>query len=362
VRALLRLGVLAGCTGQRAEAQRYFRAALQADPDSLVALLWLAWLAPSQPESLTLFGRALELDPGNPRARAGLRWARGHAFAGQAAAGAPGGGDALAAIGPSAAGAALPTLEPAEGSDLPHHAAPVRRLAGPLIVLLALAACLFMVGVALIARYSPTAVLAWVLPTATPTATPVPTPTPTATASPTTMPTATPSPTATFTPTAAPPTPTLALPANGDAPVLPPLSSTLAEGEKWIEVDLTNQRLTAYEGDTPVLQTLVSTGLANTPTVVGEFRIYSKLAAVDMAGPGYYLPAVPYTMYFYRGYALHGTYWHDNFGHPMSHGCVNLRTEDAQWLYDWADPPMAEGAKNARATDASPGTRVVVHY
>jgi lipoprotein-anchoring transpeptidase ErfK/SrfK len=247
-------------------------------------------------------------------------------------------------------------------------------------VLLALAACVFVVGVALVARYSPTAVLAWVLPTATP----LPPPTPTATPSPagrdagptataTSLPTSSPyqgegqgggspSPTATFTPTPAPPTPTPALPADVEASVLPALSSPLAEGEKWIEVDLTNQRLTAYEGTTPVLDTLVSTGLANTPTVVGEFRIYWKLAAVDMAGPGYYLPAVPYTMYFYRGYALHGTYWHDNFGHPMSHGCVNLRTEDAQWLYDWADPPMAEGAKNARATDASPGTRVVVHY
>lgn len=55
-----------------------------------------------------------------------------------------------------------------------------------------------------------------------------------------------------------------------------------------------------------------------------------------MSGPGYYLPDVPYVMYFYRGYGLHGTYWHNNFGVPMSHGCVNLRTEDAAWLFDWA--------------------------
>ena len=56
----------------------------------------------------------------------------------------------------------------------------------------------------------------------------------------------------------------------------------------------------------------------------------------DMAGPGYYLPDVPYTMYFYRGYGLHGTYWHNNFGTPMSHGCVNMRTPDARWLFYWA--------------------------
>jgi lipoprotein-anchoring transpeptidase ErfK/SrfK len=65
-----------------------------------------------------------------------------------------------------------------------------------------------------------------------------------------------------------------------------------------------------------------------------------------MSGPGYNLPNVPYTMYFYRGYAIHGTYWHNNFGSPMSHGCVNLATPDAQWLYNWA--PMH--------------TRVVSHY
>jgi lipoprotein-anchoring transpeptidase ErfK/SrfK len=55
-----------------------------------------------------------------------------------------------------------------------------------------------------------------------------------------------------------------------------------------------------------------------------------------MTGPGYYLPNVPYTMYFYGGYGLHGTYWHNNFGTPMSHGCVNLSTADSGWLFDWA--------------------------
>jgi hypothetical protein len=71
-----------------------------------------------------------------------------------------------------------------------------------------------------------------------------------------------------------------------------------------------------------------------------------KYEYTDMSGPGYYLTNVPYTMYFYDGYGLHGTYWHNNFGTPMSHGCVNLRTEDAQWLFEFA----------------SVGTPVNVHY
>jgi lipoprotein-anchoring transpeptidase ErfK/SrfK len=132
-----------------------------------------------------------------------------------------------------------------------------------------------------------------------------------------------------------------------------------ANGEKWIDVDLTQQQLTAYQGNTPVFQTLVSTGLPGTPTVAGQFHIYWKLLASDMAGPGYYLPAVPYTMYFLRGYSLHGTYWHHNFGQPMSHGCVNLRTEDAKWLFDWTDPPLPAGATQVQSNGG--GTLVVVH-
>ncbi len=92
----------------------------------------------------------------------------------------------------------------------------------------------------------------------------------------------------------------------------------------------------AYEGNTIVNTFIVSTGTWAHPTVLGTYRIYVKYRYTDMSGPDYYLPNVPYTMYFYQGYGLHGTYWHSNFGHPMSHGCVNLRTEDAGWLYNWA--------------------------
>jgi lipoprotein-anchoring transpeptidase ErfK/SrfK len=111
----------------------------------------------------------------------------------------------------------------------------------------------------------------------------------------------------------------------------------VADNVRWIDVDLTNQRLTAYEGQTIVRTTLVSTGLPRTPTPVGLFRIWIKLRYDDMSGPDYYLANVPYTMYFHRGYGLHGTYWHSNFGHPMSHGCVNLPTSEAEWLFNWAE-------------------------
>jgi lipoprotein-anchoring transpeptidase ErfK/SrfK len=115
-------------------------------------------------------------------------------------------------------------------------------------------------------------------------------------------------------------------------------------------VDLTYQTLTAYEGRRPVFHTRVSSGLPQYPTVVGTFSIYLKYELADMSGgagdDAYYLPGVPYVMYFHGNYGLHGTYWHNNFGQPMSHGCVNLPTADAEWLFNWA--PI--------------GARVVTHY
>jgi LysM repeat protein len=117
-------------------------------------------------------------------------------------------------------------------------------------------------------------------------------------------------------------------------------------GAKWIDIDLSSQRLRAYSGNTVLRTMVVSTGIARYPTPPGRFRIYSKYRSIAMSGPGYYLPGVPHSMFFYRGYAIHGTYWHNNFGTPMSHGCVNLTRADAAWLYGWA--PM--------------GTLVVIHW
>jgi lipoprotein-anchoring transpeptidase ErfK/SrfK len=123
-------------------------------------------------------------------------------------------------------------------------------------------------------------------------------------------------------------------PAPPPTPV-PGVVSEIGVG-RWIDVDLSEQRLTAYEDDVPVRWVTVSTGLPATPTPEGQFRIYVKFVADDMEGPGYYLQDVPYAMYFYLGYGVHGTYWHDNFGQPMSHGCVNLPTSEAEWLFNWA--------------------------
>jgi lipoprotein-anchoring transpeptidase ErfK/SrfK len=162
-------------------------------------------------------------------------------------------------------------------------------------------------------------------PTNTPTATPTPTPTNTPTPTPTDTPTATP----THTPD---PTDTPEPPPDEPAQPEPPIE---ADG-RWVDVDLSDQMLYAYDGDELVNSFLVSTGTWAHPTVIGQFAIYVKYRYADMSGPGYYLPDVPYTMYFYKDYGLHGTYWHNNFGTPMSHGCVNLRTEDAGWLFDWA--------------------------
>jgi lipoprotein-anchoring transpeptidase ErfK/SrfK len=135
-------------------------------------------------------------------------------------------------------------------------------------------------------------------------------------------------------------------PVPATLPPTPFPTARIGDNFRWIDVDLTHQRLIAYEGETAVRWVTVSTGLPRTPTVTGRFKIYVKYRAASMSGPGYYLESVPYVMYFYRGYGLHGTYWHSNFGQPMSHGCVNLPTPEAAWLFNWA----------------SVGTPVVVHY
>ena len=108
------------------------------------------------------------------------------------------------------------------------------------------------------------------------------------------------------------------------------------DGTHWIDVNLTQQMVYAYSGNTVMNSFLVSTGTWQYPTVTGQYHIYVKLRYTDMSGADYYLPNVPFTMYFYQGYGLHGTYWHHNFGTPMSHGCVNLSIPDSEWLYNFS--------------------------
>lgn len=119
------------------------------------------------------------------------------------------------------------------------------------------------------------------------------------------------------------------------APVVtgPPAVVTVGRS---IVVDLSDSRIYAYEDGRLVRNVLVSTGLPATPTVQGDYTIYSRIEAQTMSGPGYYLPNVQWVQYFYQGYAIHGTYWHSNWGQPMSHGCVNLPNDEAYWFYQWA--------------------------
>ena len=114
----------------------------------------------------------------------------------------------------------------------------------------------------------------------------------------------------------------------------------------WIEIDLTNQMLYAYRNNQLISGFKVSTGTTSHKTVTGTYKIFSKYPAITMTGPGYDLPDVPFSMFFYKGYSIHGTYWHHNFGTPMSHGCVNMNTDDASWIY--ANAPV--------------GTYVMEHY
>ncbi len=120
---------------------------------------------------------------------------------------------------------------------------------------------------------------------------------------------------------------------TGNNPPPPPAEN--AGGKRFV-VDLSDQMLYAFEGDTLVRSTLISSGTWRTPTVTGTFYIYARYEAARMRGPGYDLANVPFTQYFYKGYGLHGTYWHSNFGTPMSHGCVNMPTPEAEWAYHWA--------------------------
>ena len=108
------------------------------------------------------------------------------------------------------------------------------------------------------------------------------------------------------------------------------------DGARRIVIDLSDQTLTAYQGDVVVLYTYVSTGKAATPTVPGEFAIYQKLDSQHMTGDDYDLPGVPWVMYYYDEFAIHGAYWHANFGIPTSHGCTNMSIPESKALYAWA--------------------------
>lgn len=354
------------------EARLWAERAAALDANNEDAWLWLA--AVSKPDtSIRYFLRALEINPNSQRARQGMHWAvkqlrqlpQVQNIAAEASADsqretAP--VNIAAPVKPSLVPAAIPPANIVRTSFFPK-----RLITYVSIVVIALFAFVAISGFARSNGENNDGVQIAALPvfldketrtptftatyTPSPTSTNTPTPTPTFTSTPTFTPTPTETPTETPVPTDTPyptdtPEPPTPEPASYIGEEFPGLPEGVGSDERWVDVNLSQQMVYAYEGTTLVNSFLVSTGTIYHPTVTGTYRIYVKYRAADMSGPGYYLPAVPYVMYFYQGYGLHGTYWHNNFGTPMSHGCVNFRTEDAGWVFDWA----------------SVGTVVNVHY
>lgn len=153
-------------------------------------------------------------------------------------------------------------------------------------------------------------------------------------------------------------------------------SHTATDGaEKWIEVDLSDLKLYAWEGDRKVYEFSVSTGRPGYNTPTGEFRVWRKVLSQTYKGGSrergdyYYLPNVPYSLFFgggdvpnWKGYAIHGAYWHNDFGvKNRSSGCINVKPEEAGLLYNWAGPAMPEGINALNASDDDSGVRVVIH-
>jgi lipoprotein-anchoring transpeptidase ErfK/SrfK len=304
-------GRAAAHAGQPDRAQRYLAAVLEIDPSNEEALLELAAVAQDPQEALAYVAQVLTLNPGNEQARQELRALR------QSAGNLP----AYEEIAPPA------LAEPWSQRLLSKKGWIALFVAG-------------MILLAALSRWSdaPRTVVAALLPTDTLTPTFTPTPTPTYTPTPTFTPTATTTPTTPATPTTTPtlmPTPTAS---NTPTPEQDPteVPADKSESEKWIEVDLSKQRLCAHEGQETVFCAPVSTGTKRYPTVKGRFKIYAKYRSTRMQGRGYDLPKVPWTMYFHGNYAIHGTYWHSNFGTPMSHGCINMKTPQARRLFQWA--------------------------
>lgn len=143
-------------------------------------------------------------------------------------------------------------------------------------------------------------------------------------------------------------------------------ASMPVDPNKWIEVDLKKQLVRAWDGTKLAMEFPISSGKW-APTPVGDFRIWYKTRSQSMIGGSkdlgtyYNLSNVPNNMFFYKGFALHGAYWHNNFGQPMSHGCVNEPLANAAQIFEWAGPILPEDKNAVLATNDNPGTRVLVH-
>ena len=364
--------------GDQAEARRWAEGAARLAPDLEDA--WLILAAVSSPRaSLAYAQRAQTIHPQSQRARKAVEWARSRAGAESPGAGAPAPSVALSA---QSKGSAQAAVKKSKGRS---SLVPILLLAGLACIVVAFAAWsvgkssalasivrnanhpaptptfegtpyAVQMNFAVVEVSKPTYTPEW---TATSSFTPTLTYTPIPSITPTLKFTSTPPPTDTPLPTDTPGVLEAAIVPDTPTPLAPPTSAYVAPTQKayvppgsggngahWIDINLSTQQLFAYEGDVMVNAFLVSTGVSATPTVTGTYKIYARYLYADMHGPGYFLPDVPYTMYFYKSYGIHGTYWHNNFGTPMSHGCVNMSISDAGWLYNWS----------------TFGTTVKVHY
>jgi len=149
-----------------------------------------------------------------------------------------------------------------------------------------------------------------------------------------------------------------------------PPPQEVGAGAKWIEVDLFEQTIAAYEGERMVYATLVSSGRTGTATPPGLYTLWAKVLEGKMSSPDvddgdpayYFIEDVPWTLYFHEGYSIHAAFWHDAFGFTRSHGCVNLPPRDALWFFKWADPQTADDVQFAYVGGQTPNTWVWVHF
>ena len=347
--------------GEKQKARHLLQQAVAQQPDDFAIWLWLASVAPSPVASMEYVQRAEALNPTHPTVVKAKAWAQRRLDKTNV----PPPLVATNGRSPSPTTSTTPATSPTR-SRWPLWAA-----VGLLLLLLLGAAGFFLANGAQQAETAvlppatsqPTIEATVVAPTTEPTETAVP-PTSSPTPVPTERPerllaknvsdgqprvawTATPLPTNTPTPTPTPIPTVVGVEVSNWVGKRP---FGVGDSERWIDVNLSTQSLNAFEGDSLVYSALVSSGLPSFPTVTGQFRTWIKYESQTMDGRllgyDYYLEGVPYVMYFYEDYAIHGAYWHNNFGHPMSHGCVNVSIPDSQWLFNWA--PL--------------GTLVNVHY
>jgi lipoprotein-anchoring transpeptidase ErfK/SrfK len=360
----LQLARLALQAGERLTARRWAQRAVALNPRQEEA--WLMLAAVAHPKaSLAYLQRALEINPASTRARNGIKWAQERLSSLPARpAPVPLAQKPLLTLSepPVVSGDTAPThvsQRSLVAQTIPSSALVKHRQSVWLYAVLALGLVAILAGwylwpaLSQALNFYPVQVAEGgllVKETRTPSQTPEPTNTPTPLPTNTPLPTATPLPT--FTPTPVPtdtptPEPTATekphkakkkqkqtkLSKVPAAPKFRGRPSDVGPDEPWVDIDLSSQSAYAYQGDSLLRSFLVSTGTWLHPTVTGQFHIYVMYKAADMSGPGYYLPSVPYVMYFYQDYGLHGTYWHSNFGTPMSHGCINFSIPDAAWLF-----------------------------